>query len=300
MSFGNVPHPPFEDRIINNPNGSLNQGSPRSIVGTCVHTMDGTLRGTDSFFRNDLPEALTDYGIGGALDAPDDDGKIFRWVDPTGPMVPFASGPFNGPEGDGPAFVNAYGVSAINSRLVSIELSGCSGLPDASPGCQGFPNTPVTAAQFESLCQLIAFWHDQAGVPAGLFPVNPETGVVTQMQHWEFAQKSCPFANVRGLTTAYQERVKEIMRAAQGGADFTFQAFPAATPIRVFTVIANGVATARSHPRTSAPPVRDFPAGTPIEMDGFFLGETVQGENRWLRTRGEQLAVHVSGIAEPI
>ena len=302
--FGNVPHPPFQDRLINNPNGSLNQGSPRDIVGTCVHRMDGTLMGTDGFFRNDLPEALTDYGIGGALDG-DLDGVIFRWVDPTGPIVPFASGPFDGPEGDGPAFVNAYGASAINSRLVSIELSGCSGRPDASPGCQGLPETQVTAAQFESLCQLIAYWHDQAQVPSGQFPVNPATGVVTQMQHYEFAQKACPFPIVRGLTTAYQTRVKEIMSAAQSqagvGVGFPFQAFPAASPVRVFTVVAGGIATGRSEPKTSATPMADFPSGSAIEMDGFFIGESVQGENRWLRTSAQpHLAVHASGLVEPI
>ena len=305
LTFGNVPHPPFQDRLINNPNGSDDQGSPRDIVGTCVHRMDGTLMGSDSFFRNDHPAALTDYGIGGALDG-DLDGVIFRWVNPTGSIVPFASGPFNGPEGDGPAFVEAYGVSAINSRLVAIELSGCSGQADAAPFCQGKPETPATAAQFESLCQLIAFWHDQAQVPSGQFPVNPATGVVTQMQHFEFALKNCPFPIVKGMTTAYQNRVKEIMRAAQGedgdggGVGFPFEAFPAASPVRVFTVIAGG-ATGRSEPRRSAIPVRDFPSGTTIEMDGVFRGESVQGENRWLRISAEpHLAVHASGVAESI
>jgi hypothetical protein len=294
MAFGNVPHPPFEDRPINNPNGSVDQGSPRQIVGTCVHRMDGTLMGTDSFFRNDRPAALTDYGIGGALDG-QLNGRIFRWLNPTGSIVPFASGPFNGPEGDGPAFVNAFGVPAINSRLVSIELSGCSGQPDASPGCQGKPETPVTAAQFESLCQLIAHWHDQAKVPASLFPVHP-AGVVTQMQHFEFAMKPCPFPIVRSLTTAYQARVKEIMRAAQNGDD-GFEEFPAA---RQFNVPADRHATGRKEPTTSSPPVRDFPPGTVIECDGFFRGQPVQGQDRWLRTSQEHLVIHESGVVPPI
>jgi hypothetical protein len=298
MAFGNVPHPPFENRPITNWNGSFDQGSPRSIVGTCVHRMDGTLWGTHDWFRS--AQAMSDYGIGGALDGAWD-GVIFRWLNPTGRIVPIASGPFNGPEGNGPAFVEAYGVPAINSRLVSIELSGCSGLADAAPFCQGKPETEVTTAQFESLCRLIAYWHDQAEVPWDQFPVNPARGVVTQMRHFEFAKKSCPFPIVRGLTVAYRTRVKEIMRAAQGGDEFTFEAFPATSPIRVFTVVAGGVAVGRSRPTRTAAPVRDFPSGTVLEMDGFFRGEPVQGENRWLRTREEpHLAVHRSGVVEPI
>lgn len=300
MAFGNVPHPPFEDRPISNPNGSFDLGSRRSIVGTCVHRMDGTLMGTDSFFRNDFPEALTDYGIGGALDGARD-GVIFRWLNPTGRIVPIASGPFDGPEGDGPAFVNVYGGGAINSRLVSIENSGCSGRPDASPFCQGKPETDVTAAQFESLCQLVAFWHDQIEVPWDQFPINPATGVNTQMQHFEFAKKACPFPILRGLTSAYQARVKEIMRAAQGEDDVTFEPFPEDRPIRVFTVVADGVAVGRGQPSRASAPMRDFPSGTVIEMDGIFRGESVQGENRWLRTREEpHLAIHASGVDEPI
>lgn len=308
MAFGNVLHPPFQDRPVHNPNGSFDAGGPRSLVGTCVHRMDGTLMGTDSFFRNDRPEALTDYGIGGALDRDLDlDGVIFRWLDPTGRIAPIANGRNNDPEGDGPAFNAFYGATSINIRLVSIELSGCSGLPDAAPFCRNKPETDVTAAQFESLCQLIAFWHDQIGVPWGSFPVNPASGVVTQMQHYEFSDKKCPFPIVRGLTSEYQARVKEIMRAAQGDDEdgqqdgFPFVAFDGAMPVRFFTVVAGGVATARGKPTRAAAPVRDFPAGTVIESDGFFRGEAVQDENRWLRTATEpRLAIHLSGVTEPI
>ena len=296
MAFGNVQHPPFENRPISNPNGSFNQGVPRDIIGTCVHRMDGTLRGSDQFFQT--AGALTDYGIGGALDGALD-GVIYRWLDPRSSIVPIASGPFDGPEGDGQAFVNAYGVPAINSQLVSIELSGCSGEepPNVSNFCRDRPETPITPAQLESLCQLIAFWHDQARVPWDQFPVNPATGVVTQMQHFEFAQKACPFPIVRGMTDQYQERVRQIMRAAQE-THFPFEAFRSP---RLFTVPDDRIATGRSAPTTGAARNRDFLPGTTIECDGFFIGEAVGGENRWLRTTAEpRLAIHASGVSEAI
>lgn len=178
----------------------------RQIVGTCVHRMEGTLRGTEHHFLSDDPhgrDALTDYGIGGALDG-DLDGVIWEWVGEADDRSPWASGPADGLEGDGPAFVRAYGVGAINRDLRSIELSG-----------KG--ETPVTPKQFEALCQLLTYVHDQAGVPWDRFPDHPHTGVVTQLQHWEIAKKGCPGRVVRDLTHAYQARTRSILKAAQTG-----------------------------------------------------------------------------------
>jgi hypothetical protein len=135
-------------------------------------------------------------------------------------------------------------------------------------------------------------------VPWSDFPVNPATGVVTQMQHFEFAIKACPFPIVRGLTDEYQERVRTIMRAAQEGEaqQFPFEAFDSP---RVFTVPAGRQATGRSAPTRGAARVKDFPAGTAIECDGVFRGEPVDGDDRWLRTSDPQhLAIHASGLVE--
>ncbi len=145
----------------------------RRIVGTVVHRMEGTLRGSEQYFLSDDPhgrEALADYGIGGALDG-DLDGVIWEWIAEDDDRSPWASGPSDGLEGDGPGFVRAYGVAAINRDLRSIELSG-----------KG--ETPVTPKQFEALCQLIAYVHDRAEIPWDSFPRHPISGVVTQLQHW--------------------------------------------------------------------------------------------------------------------
>ena len=206
MVSGRVAKPPVVARHLGperKPRGWSRLG-PRRIVGTCIHRMEGTLRGTEQHFLSDDPhgrDALTDYGIGGALDG-DLDGVIWEWVGEDDDRSPWASGPADGLEGDGPAFVRAYGVAAINRDLRSIELSG-----------RG--ETPVTPKQFEALCQLVAYVHDRAGVPWDRFPDHPGTGVVTQLQHWEIARKGCPGRVVRGLTDAYQSRVRSILKAAQ-------------------------------------------------------------------------------------
>jgi hypothetical protein len=223
--FGLVPHPPYQSRIIDKPLGAgWNDRGPRNIVGTCVHTMQGTLMGTDRFFRNRNDKGwrkLTDYGIGGAPEVANGhhelDGVIYLWNDPRSRRTPWASswgeeGP--GVEGHGQAFIDAYGTPAINRDLVSIELSGFY-VDQWSPR-----ETVPTPKQLESLCRLVAYWHDQARVPSDAFPVNPRSGVVTQLQHYEFAKKACPGPKVRGLTETYWTRVREILRQYQLGGGF--------------------------------------------------------------------------------
>jgi hypothetical protein len=208
VEVGRVAKPPVVARHLGpdrKPRGWSRLGT-RRIVGTCVHRMEGTLRGTEQHFLSNDPhgrDALTDYGIGGALDG-DLDGIIWEWLGEDDDRSPWASGPADGLEGDGPAFVRAYGVAAINRDLRSIELSG-----------KG--ETPVTPKQFKALCHLVAYVHDRAGVPWDRFPDHPVTGVVTQLQHWEIARKGCPGRVVRDLTHAYQARVRSILKAAQTG-----------------------------------------------------------------------------------
>jgi hypothetical protein len=207
---GRVPRPPIVMRHLTpdrKPRGWSRVG-PRRIVGTCVHRMEGTLHGSEQHFLSDDRhgrDALTDFGIGGALDG-DLDGVIWEWLAEGDDRSPWASGPSDGLEGDGLAFVRAYGIAAINRDLRSVELSGNG-------------DTPVTPKQFESLCRLLAYIHDRAGVPWTQFPRHPVSGVVTQLQRWEIARKECPGRTVRKLTDAYQDPTRAIMRAAQIGAE---------------------------------------------------------------------------------
>jgi hypothetical protein len=70
---------------------------------------------------------------------------------------------------------------------------------------------------------------------------------------------------------------------------------------RVFTVAPDRQATGRRGPRLGAEWFRDFAPGEAIRCDGFYLGEAVEGENRWLRTSGtRRLAIHKSGLVEDI
>jgi uncharacterized protein YraI len=215
LTFGRVPHPAFEERIAT-ANQAWNDLGPRNIVGTCIHRMDGSLWGTDSYFQLSTTPGLTDYGIGGKLEEDSSDGRILMWNDPRGNRAPHANGEAVGLERNGAPFVNYYEVDAVNRDLVSIELSGHSGLTrDGNEVI--IPETDVSPKQFEMLCQLIAHYHDAAHVPWDVFPKHPVSGVVTCLEHWEFATKQCPFSEVRGLRDRYLTRTREIMKHYQTG-----------------------------------------------------------------------------------
>jgi len=71
--------------------------------------------------------------------------------------------------------------------------------------------------------------------------------------------------------------------------------------VRVFHVPAGVRATGREAPNRNSAVVMEFDAGTAIPCDGYYNGEEVQGEKRWLRTSGPQhMAIHKSGLSEPI
>jgi hypothetical protein len=210
VTFGRVLHPPFRDRLI--PDAATRAWDDlgqRNPVGAVFHTMVGTLWGTDQYFRSGAP-ALTDYGIGGSTDGPAWDGAILRWNDPRGRRSGWANGGSDGLEGDGPLFVRTLGIDAINRHLVSIERSDGKDV-----------TTPISPKQFESMCALTAYWFDQAQVPWDRFPANPNIagGIVTHFLHKEFATKGCPWAAVESRIDRLQERIRQILKAAQANQD---------------------------------------------------------------------------------
>ena len=210
ITFGRIPHPPFQDRLIpNSATRAWDDLGPRNPVGVVFHTMVGTLWGTDAYFRSGAA-ALTDYGIGGSTDGPTWDGVILRWNDPRGRRSGWANGGADGLEGDGPLFVRTLGINAINRDLVSIERSDGKDI-----------TTPISSKQFESMCQLTAYWFDQAKVPWDRFLLNPHAGegIVTHFLHKEFATKGCPWAAVEDRIDELQARIRAILKTAQTGGD---------------------------------------------------------------------------------
>lgn len=317
ISFGTVPNPGIEVRLIEKPEHfGWNDRGPRNIVGVCVHRMVGSLKGSEDHFSLPNIEALTDFGIGGALDGARD-GAIWQWNGIEGRRTPWASGwaPHENElvvsEGHGRDFVVNWRPRGydVNRDLASIELSGCTseivewdaqGRPVMATWC-GQQQTPVTDKQFEALAALIAYVADRyCQISYKDFPFNPNVGpgFYAVYQHFEFAGKNCPYSILRGMHQAYVDRAREIMQhyQTQAGSDFT----PFAVP-RVFHVLPAARATARPEPNLASAWVRIIDGGTAVETDGVLRGAVVQGEGRWLRTADpEHLAIHAGAFAEAI
>lgn len=210
VTFGNVPHPPFQDRPIPN-NTAWNDLGPRTIRAVCWHRMIGTLWGTDSWFRGGgSARALTDYGIGvAAQDGAGNAGAIVRWNDPRGRRAPWANGQVSAPYGDGLAFVNRYGVNAVNRDVVSIEISGAT------------YTVPLDEAARDAIALLTAYWADQYRVSHETFPLIPGEGNRSfVIWHQEFTigtGKVCPGQVVMDETPSLIDRTRAILRQYQTG-----------------------------------------------------------------------------------
>jgi hypothetical protein len=217
--FGKVPEPKWQNQFIEKPEGhGYGYYGPRRFRGIVLHRMAGTLLGTRSHFRAKSGhglDALTDWGIGGALDG-DLDGVIDRYNDPDGPRSPWASGPAvdaNGNllvNGDAVDWYDRYArtdpmrANIFNRDTEAIELSGNY-------------DTPVTARQYDALVRLIAWRLDsKMRLPWYVWPKNHD-GVQAILWHGEVMgwQKPCPGRVVVDLTGSLIEDVRAYLRKFQ-------------------------------------------------------------------------------------
>ena len=181
------------------------------MVGTCDHITEGggTPEGIYHLFATGgefAATALTDSVIGR-------DGRALILNNPWDPKwggtrAGWASGGSNGLEGDGPAFVRAFGVEGINSRLFSKEHIARTG-------------EKLTDAQLATSVHMSIVTHQRTRTKHELFPVNDAHGVaaVTAMLHMEFATKPCPAQPFIGTyVPVIWEAVKQGLKELQGGA----------------------------------------------------------------------------------
>ncbi len=301
LTFGNVPHPPFQNRPIEKAEGNgWNNLGQRTVKGVVLHRMIGTLWGTDGYFRQPSVGALTDYGVGNVLtDGEANDGLILRWNDPLGVRSGWASGPVNGAYGDGLAFVNKYGVAAVNRDQASIEISG-----------RQYAD-PISDNVRNSVAALIAYWADQARIPHDTFPVVPADGISFVRWHQEFTigtGKVCPGKVVMDATKDIILRAKAQMQHYQTQSDPgppPAPVFPKPIPPpawtgkdvtvggvvfracrRELTATENGVLAVRYASR-NATPVRT-PIAKGETMEGFYKG-VVNGEEWWITASGARV-----------
>lgn len=105
----------------------------------CIHTMVGSLWGTDAYFRKPNPQANSHFGTG-------PDGHIIQWVDTSNQ-----------------SWANLNG----NGRVISIENADM-GAP--FPNWSGSDVPPFTDAQVEAIAKIIAWACRTYGIPCELIP----------------------------------------------------------------------------------------------------------------------------------
>lgn len=265
--MAHVPKPPITDHIVAVPprvNGvGLNVNSWNRIPrGTVLHSMGGTLKGTDGYFDNPDCPALTDFGIG-QVDAGGGFAQIIQWCDFRGRIEPWASGPVRVPEGDGPRFLATWGgAEKLNEAGISIEHDDTT-LADGRTVAAG--GAPVTAYQWAASVWLQAWLHAEVlGQTADTFDWN--------MWHREFtgaAYKTCPNPRITDHVDEYQAAVKAIMRHFQEG-----------TPYPAGGLVVNGL-------RLATPPEGGAPSG-----EGEDVKEPQAGTaSQYLNAKGELIAV---------
>lgn len=132
-------------------------------------------------------------------------GEIIEINDPFGVRAGWASGGGvglpGGLEGDGPAFVAKFGISAINSRTVAVEY-------------QKLDNENFTPEQIASGGALAAWIHDGDGQLWHEHPYTSKYGLVTSFLHFEFGTTSCGKNELDDITKV-QAVTKQIMRQHQ-------------------------------------------------------------------------------------
>ena len=211
LTYGNVPNPGIENRIIPNNQAieghgwdNLGQRNPKFIA---LHRMVGTLWGTDGWFRRPDVASLTDFGMGIApIDGAANAGRIMQWNDYEGHRSGWASGPVNGAYGDGLAIVNKYGINAVNRDGISIEVSGT--------------DEPLDKKSWDTLVHLCAYLIDEMEIPYTSLPRNPHTGINVLIWHNEFTNgtgKQCPFPWMRNNTNRLYNDIKAFLKPYQEG-----------------------------------------------------------------------------------
>lgn len=293
--------------ITDNTNTAWNDLGDRHIKGVVWHTMYGSLWGTDAYFRMMVAAratgngALTDAGMSSST------GELLLWNDDLGRArpgcsqrrAPWASGPVQNPIGDALAFLNKYGwdYNVINRDEVALEIDG-------------FADTPLSAAARKVIVRYTAHYAHDYGITYKDWPAKPVDGFNFVRWHGEIysgKRNTCPNNAVRAATDLMYADIKNLLQKYQE--EQVAPTPPLVTPPPIYvpfltvTVLhAKAGAVAREYGNRSAKVIRTFSQRTAIKTTGYYRGQSVNGDDRWLviTSTGPSngARIHASGIEE--
>lgn len=229
VTFGKVPKPPSVNKFIpSSQNMAWDNLGKRAKVpnGFVLHRMEGSLEGTNTYFRGFRNAqqtgvgGLTNIGIGvAAMDGAALAGVVYEWNTPeldTEDRAGWANGQVKGAYGDGLKYVNLFGISAVNRDLESCEISGQLG-------------TPLDEKSRTAIAARLAWRADQYGAELAkkgeqfdysTFPYIPSQDRNFTIWHQEFTigtGKTCPGPVVMAETDDLIARAKVILEQYQTG-----------------------------------------------------------------------------------
>lgn len=334
-----VPAPPFDDRPIDpymkanaRPGGcGVSYGKLDPNGASFDHSMYGTLSGTDAYFRKRDICSLTPWGIGGYADGALD-GKIYRWMDyyRYKDVVPWSSGPWIAPGmGDGPAYVARYGVGGINGGGQAIETSdgGVKQYPMTQKQWTSLIWLKAYIAHREEILsdeirEYLAFMHHREICKPNNDPEYKDCpfpriynhteqylfGVVLLMSYFEGKHNNLEALVFKVATHTIDLRHVGRLRdniippppppAPTGPIFYDF------TPNKEFTVI-NGPANVRQYASTDSQILKiggvnfTLPTGRKFMGDGYYIGEEISGNNKWVVMNNDPRGRVWSGLLSP-
>jgi len=314
MKPGLIPLPFITDRVIpDSQNIAWNELGQRYVNGVVLHRMQGGLDSTDGWFRMMWQPngqkgggqlGLTDLGIDNLSN------RLYRWNDALGaprPGVsanrsPWASGPVSQPYGDGLKFIQKYGVSAVNTFQESLEVAGFFRQPGEID-----VESPLANIAMQAIAGVIATRAHDYGIPYTKFPYSERDGFSFVRWHHEITRgtgKLCPGAVIKDATALIIDTAIGIMRSYQNR-DLKPGPDPTPTPPVVLYVtfdrpLTLGIrkgAIARERASRDAAMLKFYAEDGEVEFAGYYYGEEVSGDNRWLMVAGDgQGRIHASGI----
>lgn len=229
VTFGKVPKPPSVNKFIPSSQNMAwdNLGKRATVPNAFVfHRMEGSLNGTDGYFRTFRNAqqtgigGLTNIGIGvAAMDGQALAGKTYEWNTPeldTEDRAGWANGKVSGAYGDGKKYVDRFGIDAVNRDTEACEISGQL-------------STPLDEASRTAIAARLAWRADQYGAELtkkgeqfdySTFPYIPSQSRNFTIWHQEFTigtGKTCPGPVVMQETAALIARAKVILEKYQTG-----------------------------------------------------------------------------------
>lgn len=225
MTKGLIPLPTHQKRFIAKAKGVgmdiFAQKRPQYPGKVRTHRMQGTLWGTDGFFRLATTAALTDSGLDHQT------GEMLIWIpwwDTN--VVPWASGPVINPYGDALCNLDHNPAPSIGKNLanwggVSCELSGFF----RQPGTNVTADSPWSDISKRKYAQVIASIAHDGGITYDKFPTDADgCSIFTWHEEWigkpgsegiPLTSKHCPGDVVMAATDEVLDMAQGIMKAAQ-------------------------------------------------------------------------------------